>query len=122
MASLVLSQHYRPAVFFILACEDSKANRLKQVFYDQHHKAELARPNLDLYLQSIYVEHSDPWSSCCVQTTRGRNGVVSSGAVRDLIQWRQEQRVMLRRADEVTQKCFQPRRFTSTCVSIRQRS
>jgi TIR domain/NACHT domain len=29
-----------------------------QVFYDRFHEAELARPNLDLYLQSVYSEQS----------------------------------------------------------------
>ncbi|HVT19343.1 MAG TPA: NB-ARC domain-containing protein [Thermoanaerobaculia bacterium] len=72
-----------------------------RVFYDRFHEAELARPNLDLYLQEIYRE-------------RSRLVVVFLGAdyerkewpglewrvVRDLIKSKRSEQIMLIRADE----------------------
>lgn len=73
----------------------------EQVFYDRFHEAELARPNLDLYLQEIYHR-------------RSRLVVVFLGAdyerkewcglewraVRDLIKSKKSEQIMLVRVDE----------------------
>lgn len=59
------------------------------VFYDEYYKSELARPNLDLYLQSIYAEHSDlvVVFVCCDYDKKEWCGL-EWRAVRDLIKER----------------------------------
>jgi WD40 repeat protein len=74
----------------------------ERVFYDRFHTAELARPNLDLYLQEIYHERSR-----LVVVFLGADyerkewpGQVEWRVVRDLIKSKRSERIMFIRADE----------------------
>ena len=75
----------------------------QRVFYDRYHKVELARPNLDLYLQSIYRYQSrlivvfmcDPYK---IKEWCG----LEERAIRSLLKARQSSRIMLLSVDGKT--------------------
>jgi hypothetical protein len=71
------------------------------VFYDQDHKAQLARPNMDLLLQGVYRNQSDLLVVflSAQYATRDWCGL-EWRVVRDLIKSRQSDRVMLVRLDD----------------------
>lgn len=84
----------------------SKINTIQgeqRVFYDRYHKVELARPNLDLYLQSIYRYQSrlivvfmcDPYK---IKEWCG----LEERAIRSLLKARQSSRIMLLSVDGKT--------------------
>jgi len=71
-----------------------------KVFYDMFHEAELARPNLDLYLGQIYRDHSDlvvPFFSADYERKRWCN--LEWRQMRDILFHLQEHRVMPFRFD-----------------------
>lgn len=71
------------------------------VFYDKYYEADLSRPNLDLYLQAIYHDHSQ-----LVVVFLGRDYELSDWcglewrAVRDMIKSRRSDHIMLVRVDD----------------------
>jgi hypothetical protein len=70
------------------------------VFYDQDHKAQLARPNMDLLLQGVYRNQSDLLVVFLSEQYATRDWCgLEWRAVRDLIKSRQSDRVMLVRLD-----------------------
>jgi len=72
----------------------------ERVFYDRFHEAELARPNLDVYLQSIYHDESEIIAVFfCSDYTRKEWCGLEWRAVRDLIKKRQDADMMLFRTD-----------------------
>jgi TIR domain len=71
------------------------------VFYDRWYRAELARPNLDLYLQTIYKTESDLLVILlCAEYERKEWCGLEWRVVRDLIKGRESERIMLLRLDE----------------------
>ena len=72
----------------------------ERVFYDRFHEAELARPNLDVYLQSIYHDESDIIAVfLCSDYAKKEWCGLEWRAVRDLIKKRRDADVMLFRTD-----------------------
>lgn len=70
------------------------------VFYDQWFQAELARPNLDDYLQAIYHDHSElivPF--LCTDYAKREWCGLEWRAIRDLLKRRQDQDIMPMRFD-----------------------
>lgn len=85
----------------------SVAQRLQErlgeaaVFYDQDHKAQLARPNMDLLLQSIYRNQSELLVVFLSEQYAARDWCgLEWRVVRDLIKSRHSDRVMLVRLDD----------------------
>jgi hypothetical protein len=73
------------------------------VFYDEYYKSELARPNLDLYLQSIYAEHSDlVVVFVCADYDQKEWCGLEWRAVRELIKRKEAGRVMFLRVDDMS--------------------
>lgn len=71
------------------------------VFYDQDHKAQLARPNMDLLLQGVYRNQSDLLVVFLSEQYATREWCgLEWRVVRDLIKSRNSDRVMLVRLDE----------------------
>jgi TIR domain len=71
------------------------------VFYDRWYRAELARPNLDLYLQSIYKVESDLLVILlCAEYEQKEWCGLEWRVVRDLIKGRESERIMFLRLDE----------------------
>jgi len=72
----------------------------ERVFYDRFYEAELARPNLDVYLQSLYHDESEIIVIfLCSDYARKEWCGLEWRAVRDLIKSRRDADVMLLRAD-----------------------
>jgi len=81
---------------------DALAQRLgkDKVFYDRFHEAELARPNLDVYLQAIYHDQSEIVAVfLCEDYIKKEWCGLEWRAVRDLIKKRRDQDLMLFRTD-----------------------
>lgn len=71
------------------------------VFYDQWYQAELARPNMDTYLQSIYHDHSElivPF--LCEDYERKEWCGLEWRAIRDLLKRRKDNDIMPMRFDD----------------------
>ena len=86
---------------------ESVANELatslgrKTVFYDRYHEAELARPNLDTYLQRIYRDDSDLIVVFICQDYDEKDWChLEARAIRDLIKRRKDDEVMFVRVDD----------------------
>lgn len=84
----------------------TKINRRQgeqRVFYDKYHKVELARPNLDLYLQSIYRFQSKliVVFMCAPYKIKEWCGL-EERAIRSLLKARQSSRIMLISVDGKT--------------------
>jgi hypothetical protein len=72
-----------------------------RVFYDNWYQAELARPNLDLYLQAIYRNQSDLLVLfLCEDYEKKEWCGLEWRAIRDLIKAKQDHRVMFLRLDD----------------------
>ncbi len=72
----------------------------ERVLYDRFHEAELARPNLDVYLQKLYHEQSDfIVIFLCSNYAQKEWCGIEWRAVRDLIKTRRDGDVMLLRTD-----------------------
>jgi hypothetical protein len=72
-----------------------------RIFYDNWYKAELARPNLDLYLQDIYRNQSDLLVVfLCAEYEKKQWCGLEWRAIRDLIKAKEDHRVMLLRLDD----------------------
>jgi tetratricopeptide (TPR) repeat protein len=88
---------------FVAAIADALAQTLGQpkVFYDQFYEAELARPNLDTYLQRIYHDDAD---LICVFICEDYNHKdwchLEARAIRDLIKQRRDDEIMFIRVDD----------------------
>ncbi|CAF0947047.1 unnamed protein product [Adineta steineri] len=81
-------------------CE--KVNK-KKIFYDNYHKVELARPNLDLYLQTIYRYQTRLIVVfMCADYTRKEWCGLESRAIRSLLKTDQSDRIMLLTVDGKT--------------------
>ncbi|CAF4745171.1 unnamed protein product [Rotaria sp. Silwood1] len=79
--------------------EDGK----KRIFYDKYHKAELARPNLDLYLYTIYRYQTRLIVVfMCDEYTRKEWCGLESRAIRSLLKTYQNDRIMLLTVDGKT--------------------
>ncbi len=88
-----------------------------KVFYDKNYEAELARPNLDVYLQSIYRDESELLVVfLCADYERKDWCRLEWRAIRDLIKNRRPDDVMLFRFDQTEI----PGVFSSTDISTRQ--
>jgi hypothetical protein len=73
----------------------------ESVFYDSWYRAELARPNLDLYLQEIYRNQSDLLVLfLCEDYEKKEWCGLEWRAIRDLIKAKQDNRVMFLRLDD----------------------
>lgn len=71
------------------------------VFYDAFYEAELARPDLDIYLQDIYHNQADLLVVfLCEDYERKEWCGLEWRAIRDLIKKRQHQRIMFMRFDD----------------------
>jgi hypothetical protein len=83
-----------------LADKINPAGGRKRIFYDNDHKAELARPNLDLYLQEIYRYQTRLIVVfMCEDYARKEWCGLESRAIRDLLKTRQNDRIMLLTVD-----------------------
>ena len=72
-----------------------------RVFYDRYYEAELARPNLDTYLQGIYHDESDLIVVfLCAEYERKEWCGLEWRAVRDLLKRKQESAIMPFRFDD----------------------
>ncbi|HVT17234.1 MAG TPA: TIR domain-containing protein [Thermoanaerobaculia bacterium] len=72
-----------------------------QVFYDRYHEAELARLDLDLYLQEVYHERSRLLVVFLSKDYDRRDWpALEWRAVRDLIKQRARDRIILVRVDD----------------------
>src|SRR6185295_14266995 len=82
--------------------EDLAATLGKQcVFYDRYYQAELARPDSDLYLQSIYHDHSELIVDFLSRSYEQKDWCgLEWRAIRDLIKSRQSDRILLLRFDD----------------------
>jgi hypothetical protein len=90
----------RPAVAKIAEVLARDLGR-ERMFYDDFHKAELARPNLDVLLQSIYHRESRLLVVFLCEAYDQKEWCgLEWRAVRDLIKKRQDERVLLVRADD----------------------
>jgi hypothetical protein len=86
-----------------LARELAKSLGKSQVFYDDYYKAELARPNLDLYLQSIYLEHSELVVVIVAAKYDEKDWCgIEWRAIREMIKKREGPRIMFLRADDAS--------------------
>ena len=67
----------------------------KKIFYDAYHEAELARPNLDTYLQGIYHDQSDYVAIflCENYSTKEWCGL-EWRAIRDLIKRKEDDKII----------------------------
>ena len=72
------------------------------VFYDKYYEAELARLNLDTYLQQIYHDDSDLIAVFLWPNMKRRIGAGWNGAIRDLIKKRDSAAIMPFRFDETS--------------------
>jgi len=110
MAALQNTRRFRVALTFpgeIRPFVNAVADRLSEligrgkVFYDKYYEAELARPNLDTYLQSAYHDESDlvVVFSCSDYDKKEWCGL-EWRAVRDIIKQRRGQDVMIIRMDD----------------------
>lgn len=71
-----------------------------EVFYDRHFEAELARPNLDTYLQNIYRTDSDLLVIFLGADYQSKDWCgLEWRAIRDIIKERDDDRVMMMRLD-----------------------
>jgi hypothetical protein len=71
------------------------------IFYDRWYRAELARPNLDLYLQNIYKAESELLVILlCAEYEQKEWCGLEWRVVRDLIKGRESERIMFLRLDE----------------------
>jgi len=72
-----------------------------KVLYDKYHEAEFARPNLDVYLQSLYHDNSDLLVVFICADYEGKDWCrLEWRAIRDLIKTHRPQDVMLVRLDQ----------------------
>ena len=88
---------------FIQKVAEALAQQLhqKQVFYDRWYEAELARPNLDVYLQSIYRDEAElVVVFLCAQYEEKEWCGLEWRAIRDLIKQKQDKAIMLIRFDK----------------------
>ena len=73
----------------------------ERIFYDQWYEAELARPNLDLYLQSIYRDQAELIVVfLCADYEKKQWCGLEWRAIRDLIKDKQDEAIMPIRFDE----------------------
>lgn len=100
--ALTFPGEIRPRVERI-AEELGKRLGAKNVFYDSYYKEELARPDLDIYLQSIYHDDSElVVVFCCADYSKKDWCGLEWRAIRDLIKRRQPEKIMPLRLDETT--------------------
>ncbi len=86
-----------------LADKINPAGGRKRIFYDNDHKAELARPNLDLHLQEIYRYQTRLIVVfMCSDYSRKEWCGLEARAIRDLLKTRQNDRIMLLSVDGET--------------------
>ena len=72
-----------------------------QIFYDEWHQADLARPNLDTYLQNIYHKESELIVVFLCQEYEKKEWCgLEFRAIRDLIKKRQDEDIMPMRFDD----------------------
>lgn len=84
-----------------IATELSATLAREAIFYDKWYAAELARPDLDLYLQTIYKQHSDLLVIVlCAEYERKEWCGLEWRVVRDFIKGRESARIMLLRLDD----------------------
>jgi len=84
-----------------IATELASTLSRETVFYDKWYAAELARPDLDLYLQQIYKQHADLLVIfLCAEYERKEWCGLEWRGVRDFIKGRESARIMLLRLDE----------------------
>jgi FHA domain/TIR domain len=91
----------RAFVAAVAECLAAKLGR-ERIFYDQFFEAELARPNLDVYLQNIYRNESDlvvPFF--CEEYERKEWCGLELRALRDLLKARRDADIMPIRFDDV---------------------
>jgi hypothetical protein len=87
----------------ILCAKINKNRGEQRVFYDNYHKAELARPNLDLYLQMIYRYQTRLIVVfMCDDYARKEWCGLESRAIRGLLKTQQNDRIMLLTVDGCT--------------------
>ena len=73
-----------------------------RIFFDRWYAAELARPDMDLYLQNVYRTHSDLLVvMLCADYQRKEWCGLEWRVVRDLIKARESERIMFLRLDTV---------------------
>ncbi|MGO9112879.1 MAG: toll/interleukin-1 receptor domain-containing protein [Thermoguttaceae bacterium] len=90
---------------FVVQVADVLADRLerRRVFYDKYYEAELARPNLDTYLQQIYHDDSDLIAVfLCAEYEKKDWCGLEWRAIRDLIKKRASAAIMPFRFDATT--------------------
>ncbi|CAF1317068.1 unnamed protein product, partial [Adineta steineri] len=81
-------------------CKKINTDGQQRVFYDMYHKAELARPNLDLYLQTIYRYKTKLIVVfMCDEYSRREWCGLEARAIRSLMKTYQNSRIMLLSVD-----------------------
>jgi hypothetical protein len=81
----------------------NRQNGKERIFYDKYHKAELARPNLDLYLHNIYRYKSRLIVVfMCDDYSRKEWCGLEARAIRGLLKTDQNDRIMLLSVDGKT--------------------
>ncbi|CAF1285209.1 unnamed protein product [Adineta steineri] len=81
-------------------CKKINTDGQQRVFYDMYHKAELARPNLDLYLQTIYRYQTKLIVVfMCDEYSRREWCGLEARAIRSLMKTYQNSRIMLLSVD-----------------------
>ena len=74
----------------------------ERIFFDRWYAAELARPDMDLYLQNIYRSHADLLVvMVCADYQRKEWCGLEWRVIRDLIKARESERIMFLRLDSV---------------------
>ncbi len=87
---------------FVAAIADVLAQTLTKprVFYDRFYEAELARPNLDIYLQRIYHDDADLIVVFLCEDYNNKEWChLEARAIRDLIKQRRDEEIMFVRVD-----------------------
>ncbi len=98
--ALSFSGDHRPLVASVARSLQDRLGKAA-VFYDQDHKAQLARPNMDLLLQGVYRNQTDLLVVFLSAQYAARDWCgLEWRTIRDLIKSRQSDRVMLVRLDD----------------------
>lgn len=78
-------------------------NSTDEILYDEFHKSEFARPNLDTYLQKLYHNQSDLIVVClCSQYNEKEWCGIEWRAIRNLLNNRNDNQIMFLRVDKGT--------------------
>jgi len=108
LVALSFPGEYRELVKTIAEDLSNKIGK-ERVFYDEYYKEELARPNLDIYLQDIYNNNTELIVIfLCKEYTKKEWCGLEWRAIRNLIKKKQDSRIMPIRLDDAKIQGFFP--------------